>query len=75
MYCCLDGIILNELPNLYKVETIGYAYLVAANLIVDEPAHAALIVRFALRAQEEAAKVLRPDANDGSTLQMRIGGH
>lgn len=45
----------------------------AANLLVPDPGHAATAVRFALRAQEEAAKVPRPDVQDGSTLQMRIG--
>ena len=45
----------------------------AANLLSPDPNHAANVVRFALRAQEEAAKVLRPDLDDGSTLQIRIG--
>ena len=56
-----------------KVETIGDAYMVAANLVEPDPQHAATLVRFALRAQEEAAKVPRPDVDDGSTLSLRIG--
>jgi hypothetical protein len=32
----MDGVILNEMPTLYKLETIGDAYLVAANLKVEE---------------------------------------
>ena len=55
------------------METIGDAYIVAANLLTSDPGHAATVVRFALRAQQEAAKVPRPDMDDGSTLQMRIG--
>ena len=49
------------------------SYVMAANLLVPDPDHAATVTRFALRAQQEAAKVLRPDVDDGSTLQMRIG--
>ena len=48
-------------------------YMCATNLTPRDPDHAATMVRFALRAQEEAAKVLRPDLKDGSTLQLRIG--
>ena len=44
-----------------------------ANLLSKDDRHAAMMVRFAIRAQEEASKVLRPDVDDGSTLQMRIG--
>ena len=55
------------------VMSLGDAYMVAANLFVHDPQHAATMVRFALRAQEEAAKVPRPDVDDGSTLQIRIG--
>ena len=61
------------LRSLYKVETIGDAYILAANLLSPDANHAATAVRFALRAQEEAGKVPRPDLSDGSTLQMRIG--
>ena len=38
-----------------------------------DPKHAAMMISFALRAQEEAAKVPRPDTDEGSTLQMRVG--
>ena len=48
--------------------------MVAANLFKPlSEAHAATMIRFAIRAQAEAAKVPRPDLDDGSTLQMRIG--
>ena len=42
-------------------------------MVEKDPDHAATMVRFALRAQQEVAKVPRPDADDGSTLQMRMG--
>ena len=56
-----------------KVETIGDAYMAVTNLVEPDPHHAATMVRFALRAQEEAAKVPRPDTDDGSMLSLRIG--
>ena len=73
LYTRLDRVILKEMPSLYKVETIGDAYIVAGNLFDPDPQHAATMTRFALRAREEAAKVLRPDVEDGSTVQLRIG--
>ena len=45
----------------------------AGNLLVPDADHAATMVRFALRVQEEVAKVPRPDLHDGTPLQMRIG--
>ena len=55
------------------METIGDAYMAVTNLVEPDPHHAATMVRFALRAQEEAAKVPQPGVNDGSTLKLRIG--
>ncbi|GAX82129.1 hypothetical protein CEUSTIGMA_g9557.t1 [Chlamydomonas eustigma] len=75
LYSRLDDVILQELPSLYKVETIGDAYMVASNLLQADPQHAATMIRFAVRAHEEASKVLRPDKVDGSTLLMRCGLH
>ncbi len=72
LYSRLDDILLTEMPSLYKIETIGDAYMVAANLVCMDAQHAATMVRFALRAQE-AGKVPRPDTEDGSTLQLRMG--
>ena len=56
-----------------QVETIGDAYMAVTNLVEPDPQHAATMVRFALRAQEEAAKVPTPGVDDGSTLRLRIG--
>ena len=42
-------------------------------MVDPDPQHAATMVRFALRAQEEAAMVPRPDVDDGSMLSLRIG--
>ena len=82
LFTRLDNLILTEFPSLYKVETIGDAYVVAANLVDPDPQHAANVVRFALKAQEEAGKVPRPDCSSRSDsgggvqmegLQMRVG--
>ena len=59
--------------RLTQMETIGDAYIVASNLHTSDPQHAVTMIRFALRAQEEVAKVPRPDKDDGSALQMRVG--
>ncbi|KAG1668075.1 hypothetical protein FOA52_010485 [Chlamydomonas sp. UWO 241] len=74
LYCRLDNIIVDEMPSLYKVETIGDSYMCAANLLQRDPEHAATMIQFALRAQEEAAKVPTP-TGDGTMLQMRCGIH
>jgi hypothetical protein len=73
LYTRLDDVLLTEMPGLYKVETIGDAYMVAGNLVTYDSKHAATVIRFAMRAQQEASKVPRPDMDDGSTLQLRIG--
>ena len=72
-HCRLDDVITNEMPSLYKIETIGDAYMVCGNLMAEDVQHAACCVRFALRAQQEAAKVPTPGVDDGSPLRLRIG--
>ena len=68
-------------PSLFQLECpesmhgafAGDSYMVASNLMAKHPEHAAEMIRFALRAREEASKVPCPDATDGSCLKMRIG--
>ena len=55
------------------METIGDAYMAVTNLVDPDPHHAATMVRFALRAQEEAAKVPQPGVDYGSSLRLRVG--
>ena len=64
---------MEEMPGLYKVETVGDAYVVAANLVDKDESHALTAVRFALRAQYEASQVFQPGTT--KPLQMRIGVH
>ena len=73
LFSRLDTIIMDEMPGLYKIETVGDAYVVASNLIVKDESHALTAVRFALRAQHEASQVFEPGTN--KPLQMRIGVH
>ncbi|GAX83257.1 hypothetical protein CEUSTIGMA_g10683.t1 [Chlamydomonas eustigma] len=75
-YSHVDDILIQEMPLLYKVDMLGDTYMVAGNLVGTDMRHAASMVKFALRMQEEASHVLRPDLDDGSTtLQLRIGIH
>ena len=46
---------------------------VVGNVVQRDPIHAVNILRFAMRASEVAATVARPDLEDGSPLQLRIG--
>ena len=68
-----EGIGHTDMHIYTQVETIGDAYMAVTNLVEPDLHHAATMVRFALRAQEEAAKVPTPGADDGSTLRLRIG--
>ena len=63
LFSRLDTIIMEEMPGLYKVETVGDAYVVAANLVVKDESHALNAVRFAIRAQYEASQVFEPGTN------------
>jgi hypothetical protein len=73
LFSRLDTIIMEEMKGLYKIETVGDAYVVAVNLINEDPVHALTAVRFALRAQQEASEVREPGSD--KPLQMRIGIH
>ena len=73
LFSRLDTIIMEEMTGLYKVETVGDAYVVAANLIEKDEFHALTAARFALRAQYEASQVFEPGTD--KPLQMRIGVH
>ena len=65
--------ILETMPGLYKVETVGDAYIVAANLVDKDGSHALTMVKFALIARYEASQVFEPGTI--KPLQMRIGVH
>ncbi|OXB62869.1 hypothetical protein ASZ78_015413 [Callipepla squamata] len=58
--------------DIYKVETIGDAYCVAAGLHKKSLSHAKAIALMALKMMELSEEVLTPD---GSPIKMRIGIH
>jgi len=60
--------------DVFKVETIGDAYVAVTNLVKDQPDHAARMANFAKAAVEEARKTL-VDENDLSRghIKIRVG--
>eukprot|EP01034_Spumella_vulgaris_P047225 gene47225-biopygen1412 len=58
---------------LYKVETIGDAYMLVGGLPTKDPKHAEAIADFALHVQTAVQAVKSPV--DGSSIRIRIGIH
>lgn len=56
LYCALDS--LTSKYNLFKVETIGDAYMVVGNLRHPQHNHAAQVARFAMEAVKAATSIL-----------------
>eukprot|EP01035_Chromulina_nebulosa_P017134 gene17134-22648_t len=65
-YCC-------SIFPLYKVETIGDAYMVVGGLIEKDLEHAQRVADFALTVQAAVAMVKSP--YDGTPLKLRMGIH
>jgi len=65
--------VLCEKHNVFKVETIGDAYMVASGLPVANPRHADNLAGFAVDMVAAAATVLSP--MDGEALRIRVGLH
>jgi class 3 adenylate cyclase len=60
--------------GVYKLETIGDAFLAATNLLAPQPDHAARMARFALAAAAAAERTLVDDSDPArGTLQIRAG--
>jgi serine/threonine protein kinase len=71
LYSRLDA--LADQHGVFKVETIGDAWMGVANLVQAQPDHAARIARFALEAVQVArATPIRPD---DSGVRIRVGFH
>jgi len=67
---------LARLYDLFKVETIGDAYLAATNLVKDQPDHARIIAEFAIDAMEAAQDTLIDEHNPSlGYLNIRVGFH
>lgn len=60
--------------GLFKVETIGDAYMTVGNLRTPQQDHAALVARFAIEAVQAANSVMiRSDDSTSGFLSIRAG--
>ena len=67
---------LAEEHRLFKVETIGDAYMAVAGLHEQQPDHTVRVARFALDAVRAASRVrVLLDDPEGQTVRVRIGMH
>ena len=69
LYLSFDSI-LKGYPELFKVETIGDAYMVVANLSRKCTDHADQMIMFGLDIQAATKSIV---ASDGSPLRIRLG--
>lgn len=72
LYTRLDAVAQEH--DMFKVETIGDAYMACSNLHVTQADHAARAARFALAATAAAAEVVMPGTVD-KRLVIRVGLH
>lgn len=74
LYIKFDG--LAEQERVFKVETIGDAYMAVANLAEKQPDHALRIARFAMSAVEAANSVLIKERDPSlGHVNIRVGFH
>uniref|UniRef100_S4RY50 guanylate cyclase n=1 Tax=Petromyzon marinus TaxID=7757 RepID=S4RY50_PETMA len=71
MYMRFDR--LTTVHNVYKVETIGDAYMVVGGVPIPVPSHAERVANFALGMVLAAREVTNPVT--GSAIQIRVGIH
>lgn len=67
---------LSQLHDIFKVETIGDAYMAVTNLVKDQPDHATRVAKFAVDAMQAAKET--PIDTDNPTLgnvSIRVGFH
>ncbi|KAF7259154.1 hypothetical protein EG68_03625 [Paragonimus skrjabini miyazakii] len=73
LYGCFDG--LTEKHKVYKVETVGDAYLIASGCPVRTHLHAALIAEVALD-MVESVKMVKDESKDPpESVRIRVGVH
>ncbi|EKX49084.1 hypothetical protein GUITHDRAFT_47105, partial [Guillardia theta CCMP2712] len=75
LYTAFDALV--EKHGIYKLETIGDAYMAAANLVLpQEEDHALRVAGFALDAVEAASNILLDDDQPQlGTVTLRVGIH
>lgn len=71
LYCVMDYLAVQF--NLFKVETIGDAYVCCSGLPYEDPDHAKNVANFAVAVNHCAKQVLSPF--DNKPIQLRIGVH
>ena len=69
LYLAFDSI-LQSYSELFKVETIGDAYMVVANLSGKCWDHADQMIKFGLEIQDATTRMMAPD---GTPLRIRLG--
>lgn len=72
LYHQFDTLLETSFPNLYKVETIGDAYMLVGNVTTPCERHADLVLEFAIGMHRAAKRVIGPT---GQPLQIRVGVH
>jgi len=74
LYTKLDG--LSKTHNVFKVETIGDAFMAVTNLAVPQPEHARIMAFFVLDAVEAAGSILVDNDNPAlGYVSLRVGMH
>jgi class 3 adenylate cyclase len=75
LYTAFDA--LSDEHKIFKVETIGDAYMAVTNLVEDQPNdHALRIAHFAIHAIEAAnSTLIDPERPEMGTIKIRVGFH
>ncbi|PNW71315.1 hypothetical protein CHLRE_16g649050v5 [Chlamydomonas reinhardtii] len=71
MYDKFDDVV-DDFPDIYKLETIGDAYFLVCNLTTECDKHVDVVIDFAIRMQDAARQVKNAQ---GEPVQIRIGIH
>ena len=73
LYCVMD--FLADKFNLFKIETIGDAYVCCSGLPQDDENHAQNVANFAVAVSHCSRHVLAPMGGRSEPIKLRIGVH